>query len=291
MRKQLAAVILGTCITFGFGSIVRAQAPATPATPAAPAVATPATATPEVTAGAPLRMESRRTLWDMIKAGGWAMWPLGACSFVTVGLIILNFQRVSINKMVPKRVIAQLKGAATAGDLQQLWNVSTTTDSFFTRAFANGLRQVQPDDPLASRAKVESALMETASREEARYAFFVNFLALLTSMAPLWGLLGTVSGMIRAFSTIGVGGMGKPEMLAKSISEALVCTATGLMIAIVAMGFYFMFRNILNTVMKESEAYFTEILDNLMGMENTLATAVANQAPQAVPAPAAEPQK
>jgi biopolymer transport protein ExbB len=82
----------------------------------------------------------------------------------------------------------------------------------------------------------------------------------------MWGLLGTVSGMIGAFSKIGAGGMGKPEMLAKNIGEALVCTASGLMVAITAMGFYFFFRNTLNAVMKDSEGYFTQILDGMMGM-------------------------
>jgi biopolymer transport protein ExbB len=127
-----------------------------------------------------------------------------------------------------------------------------------------GLNKIQPDDPDGSRPKAEAAIAETASREETKYAFFVNFLALLTSMSPMWGLLGTVSGMIGAFSKIGEGGMGKPELMAKNISEALVCTATGLMIAIIAMGFYFLFRNILNTVLKDAEQHFSDILDIIM---------------------------
>jgi biopolymer transport protein ExbB len=213
----------------------------------------------------PLRVESRMTLWDLIKSGGWAMYPLGTCSVLVVWLTILNFQRVNTKKMMPVAVITQIKSAASVGDLQQVWNLSTSTDSFFTRTLAAGLRQIQPEDPIGSRPKVEAAISETASREESRYGFFVNFLALLTSMSPMWGLLGTVSGMIGAFSKIGSGGMGKPEILAKNIGEALVCTASGLMIAIAAMGFYFFFRNVLNSVMKESEGHFTEVLDHLTG--------------------------
>jgi biopolymer transport protein ExbB len=239
-----------------------AQAPAPAAAPATAAAAEP-----------PLRVESNKTLWDLIRSGGWAMWPLGACSVLTLGLVILNFQRVNVRKMVPPTVIGQMRAAAGAGDLQQLWTLSTSRDCLFCRSLASGLRHVDPENPLGSRPKVEAAIAETAGQEESQYAFFVNFLALLTSMSPMWGLLGTVSGMIGAFSKIGAGGMGKPEMLARNIGEALVCTATGLLIAITAMGFYFFFRNMLNTAMKQAEKYFTELLDTLMGLGTTFAAA------------------
>lgn len=223
------------------------------------------------TATTPLRVEHSMTLWDLIKSGGWAMYPLGACSMLTVWLVIYNFQRISHGKLLPVDVISQIKKAAGAADLQQVWNLSSNTDSFFTRTLAAGLRQIDPNDPVQSRPKVEAAIAETAGREESRYGFYVNFLALMTSMSPMWGLLGTVSGMIGAFSKIGSGGMGKPEILAKNIGEALVCTATGLLIAITAMGFYFFFRNVLNTVMKESEGHFTEILDHITGAGDAFA--------------------
>ncbi len=213
-----------------------------------------------------LKVESRTTLFDLIKSGGWAMWALGTCSVVVVWLIVVNFQRVNGKKMLPPDILAQLKSAADKQDYVQLWQISSSTDTFFTRSLTAGLRQIQPDDLLGSREKMEAAIAETAGREESRYGFYVNFLALLTSMAPMWGLLGTVSGMIGAFSKIGSGGMGKPEMLAKNIGEALVCTASGLMVAITAMAFYFFFRNTLNSIMKESEGHFTQILDSVMGV-------------------------
>lgn len=216
----------------------------------------------------PLQVQNEVTLIHLIKSGGWAMWPLGTCAFATIFLILLNLQRVNRGKMVPQVLVAQIKSATASGDVQQVWNATNATDTFFTRGLLAGLRQYRGEDPLGSRKKMEEAISETVGREETRYAFFVNFLALLTTMSPMWGLLGTVSGMIGAFSKIGGGGMGKPEMLAKNISEALVCTASGLLIAICAMGFYFLYRNILNTVIKDAEAGYSEILDTLMGQGN-----------------------
>ena len=269
MSKFMRIGLMTVLLTAGVAFSVTAQTAAT--TPAAPSA---------------LQVQNEVTLIHLIKSGGWAMWPLGACSFATITLILLNFQRVNRGKMVPQAQVAQIKVAAATGDVQQVWNTASATDTFFVRGLLAGLRQYRAEDPQGARKRIEEAIGETAGREETRYAFFVNFLALLTTMSPMWGLLGTVSGMIGAFSKIGGGGMGKPEMLAKNISEALVCTATGLLIAICAMGFYFLFRNILNTVMKDAEAGYSEILDALMGQGNAaFETTAAEAASSASPGP------
>ena len=252
MRKTLAVLILASCIWVGINQIVFAQ--------------TGQTVTAEA---ADLKVHHATTLWDMIKSGGWAMYFLGACSIITVSLAIINFQRVNARKMLPPELLGQMKVAAANGDVSQVWQLATSTDTLFTKSLADGLKHFNPDDIAGCRPKMESAISETAGREESRYGFYVNFLSLMTSMSPMWGLLGTVSGMIGAFSKIGQGGMGKPEILAQNIGEALVCTASGLLIAITAMGLYFFFRNVLNTTMKEAEAHFTEILDHITGVTTT----------------------
>lgn len=270
-RTTAAAALVAACLC-GAPTLM-AQTPAAPA---------PAASTETGKPAAQQRVEEKTTLWMIIKSGGWAMWPLGACSVATVALTLLNVARVNRRGMLPAGLIARARAAARSGDANQCWTLANASNSFFGRVLVAGLRHIQPYDPPAGRKKMEEAIAETASREESQYGFFVNFLALLTSMSPMWGLLGTVSGMIGAFSKIGEGGMGKPEMLAKNIGEALVCTASGLIIAIASMGFYFFFRNTLNSVIKESEAHFTEILDSLTGVRSVF------DGGYAAPAPAAE---
>jgi biopolymer transport protein ExbB len=70
----------------------------------------------------------------------------------------------------------------------------------------------------------------------------IDFLSIIGAISPMVGLLGTVSGMIKAFQTMGSQGMGKPELLAGNIGEALITTATGLIVAIPAMLFFFYFK-------------------------------------------------
>ena len=92
------------------------------------------------------------------------------------------------------------------------------------------------------------------------------------------GLLGTVSGMIGAFGKIGSGGMGKPELLAEYIKEALFTTAAGLMIAIPAIFAFFIFRNNLSRIIRDAEGEYSFLLDALTGTTNLFAeseTAVA----------------
>ncbi|MEA2068534.1 MAG: MotA/TolQ/ExbB proton channel family protein, partial [Verrucomicrobiota bacterium] len=70
----------------------------------------------------------------------------------------------------------------------------------------------------------------------------IDYLSIIGASSPMLGLLGTVSGMIKAFHTMGSQGMGKPELLAANIGEALITTATGLVIAIPSMFFFFFFK-------------------------------------------------
>ena len=90
---------------------------------------------------------------------------------------------------------------------------------------------------------VNEAMEERAGKVLAGPMVFVQYLQVLASISPMMGLLGTVSGMVKAFRNIADQGIGKPELLANNISEALITTATGLLIAIPALMAYFYFKN------------------------------------------------
>jgi len=216
----------------------------------------------EAAAGAPAESKS---LWDMIAAGGWAMWPLGLLSFAMVTMATVNYQKISLKKIMPPELLGQIKAAADQQDAQKVYDLAASNASLFTNALASGMRKFRPDDPEGSKRNVEDAIAEAVSREESQLGFWINFLSLISAVSPMTGLLGTVSGMIGAFQKIGAGGMGKPELLAGDIGQALITTATGLIIAIPAMFFYFMFRNSLNRIIQKAEGEYADILDGLTG--------------------------
>ncbi|HPF99482.1 MAG TPA: MotA/TolQ/ExbB proton channel family protein [Kiritimatiellia bacterium] len=225
----------------------------------------------EAAAAAPTPAAAKKmTLWDLIKTGGWAMWPLGVCSIGVVGFAVLNFRQVSRSKMMPEAVLVRLRAAAKDHDLGTMLQVARGTQCLFTNALAAGLRKLNPDDPVGSKPAVEAAIAEAAVREESAAGFWINFLSLIMAISPMLGLLGTVSGMIGAFQKIAGGGMGKPELLAGNIGEALITTAAGLIIAIPAMFFYFLFRNMLNRILQQAEDQYSLLLDDLTGTGVTI---------------------
>ncbi len=207
----------------------------------------------------------KTTLFDLIAAGGWAMWPLGALSFAMIAMATINYQKVSEKKLIPQAALGQIKAAADQQNARQVYSIATNVDSLFTNALAAGLRKFNLEDPAESKHSVEDAISEAVSREESQIGFWINFLSLIAAVSPMVGLLGTVSGMIGAFQKIGAGGMGKPELLAGDIGQALITTATGLIIAIPAMFFFFLFRNSLNRLIQKAEEEFSYVLDDLTG--------------------------
>lgn len=246
---------------------------------AAVVVVARAQAADEPAAAAPAA--KRMTLWDLIKTGGWAMWPLGLCSVGLITMVVLNFRQVSRRKMLPEAAIAQLRAAAKQKDLGTMIAAATASPSLFTNALLMGLRKLNPDDPEGSKPAVETAIAEAVGREEAQAGFWINFLSLITAVSPMVGLLGTVSGMIGAFQKIAGGGMGKPELLAGNIGEALITTATGLIIAIPSMFFYFLFRNMLNRIVQRAEEQYSLLLEDLTGSPLYGDEAPAEEAPAA----------
>ena len=84
---------------------------------------------------------------------------------------------------------------------------------------------------------LENRLQDVVSYADERLKRGLSWLSMIVTMAPLLGLLGTVLGMIRAFAVVG-GDIGAPTIITGGVSEALVATATGLTVAIIALGFH-----------------------------------------------------
>ena len=255
MKKTLAILALaGLLLPVG---LVFAQEAPPPAPPAA-------AATPPAT---------KITLWGMIKTGGWAMWPLGFCSVGVVTMIVLNVRMVSRKNLLPVGVVMPLRAAAEQRDVGQMYALARASESLFAKGLLPGLRKINPEDAAASKPNIEGAIAEAVGREEAQVSFWINFLSLFASISPMIGLLGTVSGMIGAFQKIGTGGMGKPELLAGNIGEALITTATGLIIAVPAIFAFFIFRNNLSRIVRDAEGEYSAIIDALTGSTNLFAEA------------------
>jgi len=182
------------------------------------------------------------TLMGAFKQGGLAMYPLLVFSVATMGLVIYNGLYVREKVIINQATIDNnIKPAIDKLDIAAAIEACDQNKGPVMNILRSGLETTQRGK--FNPEKIDQAFNEAASVELARPFVFVNYLQVIASVSPMVGLLGTVSGMVKAFRTISEQGMGRPELLANNISEALVTTASGLLVAIPALIAYFVFKN------------------------------------------------
>ncbi len=139
--------------------------------------------------------------------------------------------------MVHMEMVAPLQESIRRLDLQSAGVLCAENPSVMTNTLHAGLLRIT--DEGVSMEAVEKAMEEAALEEHTAGLKSINYLSVIGSISPMLGLLGTVLGMIGAFQTIALGGMGDPTAFADDIGQAMVTTAFGLLIGIPAMFFYF----------------------------------------------------
>jgi len=172
-------------------------------------------------------------LWKHFREGGWGMYPILFWSVVTIGIIIeraLYLYGSAINKDV---FLATMQKCILAGDVAKAVKMCSAANAPLARIVQAGLVKVnRPDE------EVQAAMDEAALREIPRIAKRTGYLALMANLAMLSGLLGTVSGLIQSFGAVSgesVDPSQKARILAEGISEAMNCTAFGLIVAIIGL--------------------------------------------------------
>ncbi len=184
---------------------------------------------------------SQVSLLQLIKTGGWAMWPLGGFSIFMVTLIIQNFMNLRPKVLLHNEQMPALLEMMMGRKVKSALIYCRKNPSLFANTFGAGLERCL-DDEVIDFMKVKESVEEASIEQTSKLMKPIDYLSIIGASAPMLGLLGTVSGMIKAFNTMGTTGMGKPELLAANIGEALITTATGLVIAIPAMFFFFFFK-------------------------------------------------
>lgn len=181
-------------------------------------------------------MELFHTLAQAFHEGGWGMYPILLCLIVTIAIVIDRSRVLYFRHSIDKEAfLSGLKKHIFAGDIDQAINYTASQKpTALTAIVKAGLMQVEKGD-----AEVQAAMDEASLRETPRIESRTAYLAMLGNVATLAGLLGTVSGLITAFSAVGkVAAEDKSTVLSAGISEAMNCTAFGLGTGIVALVFF-----------------------------------------------------
>lgn len=203
------------------------------------------------------------SLFDLILQGGWAMIPLGLLSLAMFYLIFHCWMMTGAKRFFEASQVSRIASQLRASNPADAINEARRPDNVLGRLIAISLEKYTVSERAAPREALENTFAEAAEGEENSVSQWINYLNVIATVAPMVGLLGTVSGMIGAFQTIATGGMGKPQLLAGDIGEALITTATGLVIGIPAMISYFYYRNRLTNRMIETSRNGSELFDQL----------------------------
>lgn len=235
--RLLSFVLVSLALTAGFFDF------ATPvfAFQNAPNEAMPAAGQPDAQPAAPAGdLPATKTFLQwLIDASG----PFGACvfieSFIMVALIIMCLLQMRRSVFMPADFLSEFEAKLTAHDYQGAFNRAKEDESLLGRLIVVGMTKLQrgQDEALA-------AMGELGEDENMALEHRLSWLALIATTAPMFGLLGTVQGMVQAFDEIASSSTTpKPSELAEGIQLALVTTLEGLIVAIPAMIAYSLLRN------------------------------------------------
>ena len=193
---------------------------------------------PSPAGGANSAAVQKKTLLQRIYEGGWVMFPIGLCSVLTLYLVGDGIASTSPKRLVPPDETNEVKNLFRQGDYVGAYNYCKGHPSALTNVVRVGVSYLGEGQKMT-----ETAMSEELTKENASVQTKLSYLSVIGVCAPMIGLLGTVTGMMSAFSTLGTSGIGDPSSLAGAIGEVLIATASGLFIAIPAFMFFYYLRN------------------------------------------------
>ena len=187
---------------------------------------------------------------SVLKSGGVLIIPIILCGFIATFIVIERiFYFLSIRKQ-DKLLYSQINPLLERRDFSTALDVCNSYETPTAQVVGKALafRNYSPDD-------IKDAVMTESTRQIPRLEKFLTSLGTIANISTLLGLLGTVTGNIRAFGVLGAGGtMGNPAVLAGAIAEALVTTASGLVVSIPSLIFHNFFVSYFNNLVCKSLA-------------------------------------
>lgn len=217
-------------------------------------------------------------LSELLSDGGIMMYPLAALALIALILIILYLLTIRRASVVTNRFMNAADSMIRQRDFQGLVSYSRRRSEMVARLTQKTLVFLN-ENPTATASDIREVAETEGSRQSGLLSQRITWLGDIGAIAPMVGLLGTVIGMIKSFMQISQGNVGVlQQMLAAGVSEALVTTATGLVIGITAMIFHSFFKGRVNRLLSEFEAASTHII--------TLVTSQLNRAVVAQQEPA-----
>lgn len=233
------------------------------------------------------KKQKDKSLLDIYWAGGWLMHPIAACSLGTVAVGVYAWLLTDRRRLSAPHLVPHLQRILSHRRIDEAFETCRMHPGLLTDALGAAIVKASFDREHANRTPMEQAAADTLAHGETKFMYWINYLNFFATVAPMLGLLGTVTGMIQAFDMLAAG-LCEPQDLAGGIGEAMITTAGGLIVGIPAMLMYLLYRNNVQSAVTEVQKEVILLLDILTGevaIEGAGAPA-ARPEPDAGPEPA-----
>lgn len=190
--------------------------------------------------------------------GGPMMWPLFACALTSIVVIIERSTAIGRAGADTETLLDKIRQMLSEGRTKDALTLAESTRGPVAVLIASGIRNRDMDADAIERSMEELALRETPFLYKR-----LGILDTIITIAPLLGLLGTVTGMIKAFNVVGSVGLNQPMEITGGVAEALIATASGLAIAIVTLIGYNFLTERVKEIIAEMETRATQLLNIL----------------------------
>jgi len=211
-------------------------------------------------------MNTLNTIISFFQSGGPFMYPILAVLAIGVAISIERYLHLSMAKGKNRRMISKLMPLMEKGDMQSALKVAKGSTATVSKILIQGIEHYQAarrrDD---FEAAMEESIMEAIPRLEKR----THYLAMFANIATLLGLLGTIIGLIKAFTAVAqVDPSLKAEILSTSISVAMNTTAFGLIVAIPLLFFYTVLQTKTTEIIDSLEMTVVKFVNHLSRVKN-----------------------
>lgn len=214
----------------------------------------------QITPGAevPIASEDQMSILELLFKGGYVMIPILLLSVLSVYLFIERFLFIGSVGKIDRSFLERIKQKLNQGDVKGALDSCASEKTPIAQILSRGL--IRLGSPVRD---IESAIESAAGVQVARMEEKLPYLSLIAAIAPMFGFLGTVIGMLKAFYAISIADNISIGIIAGGIYEKMITSATGLIVGIVAFVFYTILNSKVEKSVSNIELETTDFLDTL----------------------------
>jgi biopolymer transport protein ExbB len=195
-------------------------------------------------------------MYELFLKGGILMYPIALCSIIAVGIFLERMWVLRRGRVLPRDFLIEVEDLVMRRKRPEAISLCKRNNSSISHVIRVGIENYGK-----KRDVIKEKIEEVGRREAASLERYINVIGTIAGISPLLGLLGTVSGMIKSFNIISMQGVADPASLAGGISEALITTAAGLVVAIPTFVIYRYLANKADALILEMEENSIRMVD------------------------------